>query len=70
MVNLTHAGFGRALPDQLQVQCAERLLNCLNMGNLLVDGGVIWGNGTVDVRARLTAVQTSESRYFTRLFIR
>jgi hypothetical protein len=60
MINLTHPGWGRALPDPIQILCSERILLGLNVGNLLLDGGIMWGEGVLlrDIRARITAMQT------------
>jgi hypothetical protein len=61
MINLTHPGWGRTLPPQLQIMCAERILFGLNVRNMFTDGGLVWGvlgGVVVEVRARMTAVMT------------
>jgi hypothetical protein len=57
MINLTHPGWGWALPAAIQILCSERILFGLNVGNLLLDGGILWGEGVLqqDIRARITA---------------
>ena len=49
----THPGFRRVMadprsstdPTTIQGMCAERLIQTLNLRNLLLDGGVMWGEG-------------------------
>lgn len=58
MVALLHPGFQRALPDPIQLHCAERVLYCLNLDNLLLASDLVWEShgGVVDIRARLLPV--------------
>jgi hypothetical protein len=58
--NVTYPGWGRALPEPIQILCSERILFGLNVGNLLLDGGILLGEGVLmrDVRAILTVRQT------------
>ena len=52
MVNLLHCGFGRALPAPLQLMCAERVLNALNLDNVLLARVLVWQVGGVEVGVR------------------
>lgn len=64
MVNMLHCGFGRALPAPLQLLCAERVLNALNLENVLLDRVLVWQVGGVEVGVRDNLPERNTPRGF------